>query len=531
LVVPAEGEWAQPVPPRKLRAAAASGFYFDEPYSAELHSFALGFFENCLELFAMSDHPPGPSSFLGLKEVRNMSRDLLGFSVGLAQRYGDVAAFHVGPVWFYQFTHPDQVQEVLVKQAKKFHKPKRLKQILGKWDGQGLVLSDDELWIRQRRMVQQSFHPRRVQGYAADMTRLTAAMFERWRGKTEVNIVEEFHRLTLDIVCKTLFGVDIDDHAGIQQVVQDVQDSAMLEMGRLIPLPDWLPLASKRRFRNSIGYMKQMIDRIITERRRSREDRGDLLSMMLLAVDSEGDGRGMSDQQARDEAMTLLLAGHETTATTLIWTTYLLAAHADAQAEAAAEVAAVLGERTPTAEDAPRLATLERALKESMRLYPAVYFTSREAIEPLEIAGCKIKPGSQVHLLPYILHRDPRWFADPTAFRPERFTAGFEESLPACAYIPFGAGPRACIGRGMAMMEATMILASLLKRYELRPAAGQGTPATAAQISLHPAGPVRIAIRMRGEDPSADSPNQEEPRKHDTVRISEEATRTFNVTK
>ena len=338
----------------------------------------------------MIPYPPGPKSFLGLALARELSRDLLGFSVGLAGRYGDVVAFQCGPVHFFQFTHPEQAQEILVKQARRFHKPKRVKQILGKWDGQGLVLSDDELWIRQRRMVQQSFHPRRVQAYGAEMVRIAEGAFARWSDKTEVDLVEEFHRLTLDIVCKTLFGVDVAEHAGIQQVVQDLQDSAMLEMGRIIPIPDWLPIASKRRFRNSVRYMKQMIDNIIAERRGSREDRGDLLSMMLLAVDSEGDGRGMSDQQARDEAMTLLLAGHETTATTLIWTTCLLAAHADKQEQAAAEVAAVLGDRRPTSEDAPRMEAIDRALKESMRLYPAVYFTSREAIEPLEIAGCKI---------------------------------------------------------------------------------------------------------------------------------------------
>lgn len=474
----------------------------------------------------MTAYPPGPKGLQTLSAARAMSRDLLGFSVGLAERYGDVAAFRAGPIWFFQFTHPDHVQEVLVKQAKKFHKPRRVKKILGKWDGQGLVLSDDDLWVRQRRMVQQSFHPRRVQAYAADMLRITGEMISRWRGRTEVNLVEEFHRLTLDIVCKTLFGVEAVEHTGVQQMVQDLQVSAMVEMSRLVPLPDWLPLASKRRFRNSIRYMKRMIDDIIAERRRTREDRGDLLSMLLLAVDSEGDGRGMSDQQARDEAMTLLLAGHETTATSLIWTAWLLAAHPATQEEAAAEVASVLADRVTMAEDAQRMGAIDRAIKESMRLYPAVYFTSREAAEPVEIAGCRIKPGSQVHIVPYIMHRDARWFDDPTAFRPERFAAGFEERIPVCAYIPFGAGPRACIGRGMAMLEATLILTSVLQQFRLRPAAGQATPVAEAQISLHPQGPVRVAI-----SPRADGPQSAGLQKHDTVRVSEEPTRIIDAAK
>jgi cytochrome P450 len=451
-------------------------------------------------------YPPGPRSLIGVRLARGMSHDVFGFSMRLAREYGDAVSFRCGPIRFYQFAHPDQFQEVLVAKAKKFHKPRRLKQVLGRWDGEGLVLSDGELWIRQRRLVQQAFQPRRISGYAADMTRITGQMLDRWRGRREVDIVDELHRTTLDIVCKTLFGVDVDDHTQIRETVQALQDAAIVEMGRLVPLPDWLPLASKRRLRGAIEYMQRLLNGIIERRRATREDVGDLLSMLLLSVDEEGDGRGMSDQQARDETMTLLLAGHETTATSLVWACYLLAMNPEIQERAAEEVAEVLGDRQASAQDVPRLAAVDRALKEAMRLYPAVYFTSREAVEEVQIGGWRISPGSQVHLLLYAAYHDRRWFDDPEEFRPERFAPGCEERLPQCAYIPFGAGPRVCIGRGMATMEATLVLAGILQRYRLSLAPGQGPVEMVAQISLHPRGPVRLALERR-EDPSRRKPS------------------------
>ena len=442
-------------------------------------------------------YPPGPRSLLGINFVRQMQRDVFGFSMDLARHYGDAASFRIGPVRFFQFTHPEAVQEVLVKQAKKLQKPGRLKQILGKWDGEGLLLSEGEFWIRQRRLVQQAFQPRRVQAYAQDMVRIARQMLARWENLDEIDVVEEMHRVTLDIVCKTLFGVETQDHAEIRENVQTLQDTALLEFGRLVPLPDWLPIKNKRRMRAAIGYMNRFLDTIINQRRASREDRGDLLSMLLLSVDHEGDGQGMSNQQARDEAMTLLLAGHETTATTLIWTAYLLAAHPEIQQRTAQSVAEVLGDRPPTFEDVPRLTAVDMVLKEAMRLYPAVYFTAREAAEEVEILGYHIPRGSQIHLLLYATYHDPRWFDAPEEFRPERFAPGYEERLPACAYVPFGAGPRACIGKGMAMIEATLVVATLLQSYRLSLAPGQKKPEMVAQISLHPRGALRLGLDRR----------------------------------
>ena len=415
----------------------------------------------------------------------------------LARCYGDAAYFRIGPVRFYQFTHPDQVQEVLVKQAKKLHKPRRVKEVFGRWDGQGLLLSEGDLWVRQRRLVQQAFQPRRVEGYAAVMSQLAGDMVSRWQSCAEIDLVDQMHGITLDIVCKTLFGFTTDDHADIRDAVQDLQDAALLEFARLVPVPDWLPLASKRRMRAAIRYMNHLLDDIIRQHRAAGEDRGDLLSMLLLSVDHEGDGRGMSNQQVRDEAMTLLLAGHETTATTLVWTLYLLAHRPQIQEQTAAAVREILGDRPPTAADVPRLTAVDCVIKEAMRLYPAVYFTSREAAEEVEIGGYRIPPGSQIHLLLYAMYHDARWFAEPERYLPDRFAAAREEQLPACSFVPFGAGPRVCIGRSMAMIEATLIVATVLQKYRLSLAEGQAEPTPVAQVSLHPAGPVRLALAPR----------------------------------
>ncbi|HVU88334.1 MAG TPA: cytochrome P450 [Pirellulales bacterium] len=442
-------------------------------------------------------HPPGPRSLFGFHLARAMQRDVFGFSMDLARRYGDAAYFRIGPVRFFQFIHPDRVQEVLVKQAKKLHKPRRLKEVFGRWDGEGLLLSEGDLWVRQRRLVQQAFQPRRVEGYAAVMSQLASEMVARWQTRSEIDVVDQMHRATLDVVCKTLFGFTADDHAGIRDAVQDLQDAALIEFGRLVPMPDWMPLASKRRMRAAIRYMNHLLDDIIRQHRATGEDRGDLLSMLLLSVDHEGDGRGMSHQQVRDEAMTLLLAGHETTATTLVWTLYLLARHPQVQEQTATAVRDVLGDRLATAADVPRLAAVDCAIKEAMRLYPAVYFTAREAVEEVEIGGYRIPPGSQIHLLLYAIYHDPRWFPAPEEFLPARFADGGEERLPPGAFVPFGAGPRACIGRAMAMIEATLIVATILQKYRLSLAPGQGEPTPVAQVSLHPAGPVRLTLAPR----------------------------------
>lgn len=446
--------------------------------------------------------PPGPPRrMLGIDLIRRMQQDLLGFCCEMKRSYGDTVAYHAGPIRMFQFTHPDQIQEVLVKHARKFHKPQRVKQVFGQWDGQGLLLSEGDFWARQRRLIQSAFHPHRVRQYGTAIVEHTVRMLDRWNAAKEVNVVDEMPRLTLDIVGQTLFGADLgDDAPAIATAVDVLQEVSMIESSQIVPRPDWLPTDFNRRKRASIEALHGLVNRLIRERRASGADHGDLLSMLLLAKDESGDGRGMSDVQVRDEATTLLLAGHETTAVSLMWTLYYLAEHADVQSKLAEAIRVQLGNRLPTVEDLPNLPLVEMAFKEAIRMRGPVYFFGREAVEPVEIGGVKIAAGNHVNLVPYITHHDPRWFEEPEAFRPERFTPEREAELPRFAYFPFGGGPRVCIGKGMATLEATLILTAIFQRFHVRLAPGQGDPGMEAQVSLHPRGALRLALEERRAD-------------------------------
>jgi cytochrome P450 len=435
---------------------------------------------------------------MGFHHLKKLRESLIDFCRELQQTYGDASCFRVGPFWMFLMTSPELVQEVLVKQARRMHKPARLKQVLGRWDGQGLVLSDGELWIRQRRLVQGAFHPRRLQGYAASMSEITTQSLGTWPKTGTIDVAEAMADLTLRIACKTLFGFEVRDQASrIAEAVQTLQDATMRDINANVVWPNWFPGESRRREREDTKYLLGIIDDMIQRWRVDRKDRGDLLSMLLLAVDEEGDGKGMPEKQARDEAMTAFLAGHETTATALTWTLFLLAKYPSVQDQAAALVARQCPDRTVTFADLPRLTLIEQIVKESMRLYPPVYFTSREVAEQTEINGWRLPKKSQVFIVPYLLHRDPRWFEQPDEFRPERFAGDFEERLPPCTYIPFGAGPRACIGRGFAMIEAQLVLANLLRQFRVSLPAGASEPVMEMQISLHPKGGLRLDIAQR----------------------------------
>lgn len=448
--------------------------------------------------------PPGPDSgFLGWRHMAAVRDDLIGFGARNRDAYGDVVHFRLGPLHCYQFTHPDHVHEALVLKAKRLRKPARLRQVFGRFEGNGLVLSEGETWARQRRLVQPAFQPERLRAYAGVITTLAAEMLNGWGA--EVEVAAAMRALTLRVVTRALFSAGVDDAVEeLGRAVAVIQDWAMREMNRLAVTPRWLPLIGQPAARRAIALIDGLVRRIIRERRAGGAGGAggdDLLGRLLGAVDAEGDGRGMTDRQLRDEMVTMLLAGHETSAAALTWALWLLARHPDAQEELAADARAALGGRTPDFADLPRLGAAARAFKEAMRLYPPVYFLSREVAAPVVIAGYALAPGSQVFVYPYLTHRDARWFPDPERFRPERFAPADEERLPPCAWFPFGAGPRACVGRGFAMMEGTLVLAMVVQRYRLEVAPDQDEPEPAWQLSLHPRGGIRLAVSPRSSPP------------------------------
>jgi cytochrome P450 len=414
----------------------------------------------------------------------------------------------MGPLQAYFVNHPSLVREVLSTKHKSFRRPAWLSRPLVKVDGLGLVTSEGDLWQRQRRLVKPAFAVKRFEGYAQATVEHTGRMLDRWSGTGSLDVAHEMTQLTLDIIAKTLFGVELEGKAArLGEAVRVISETFVAEAGNPFQLPDWLPLPAKRRHKWAIRTLDELIRSVIRERRASREDRGDLLSMLLLAVDDEGDGRGMSDEQARDEAMTMFNAGHDSTAAGLAWIWYLVAKHPEVESRLIEEVDTVLGTRAATLADVPRLAYTDIVIKETLRLYPPTWtLFAREAIAEVEIGGYPIPKGAWLYTFPFVTQRDSRFFANPLVFDPDRFSPARIDEIPQFAYFPFGGGPRACIGSAFATMEMTLIVATVLQRYRLRLAAGQGEVELEPLISLRPKGGLRVAVARRNEPALAAKP-------------------------
>jgi cytochrome P450 len=457
-----------------------------------------------------SKTPPGPGFWQGLATGRNFRRDALGLLRKWHRDYGDIVYLGVGTLRFYWLFHPGLAREVLITQARRFRRAGRQVEVLREWDGDGLVTSDGDFWLRQRRLVQPAFNAGRFPGYARQMTAAASRLVDRWLKEQPASIEMNtaMTDLTLEIMADTFFGADLSSETRrLGEAVAVLSEYAVRELGKPFSLPNWVPLPGIRRKLRAIRFLNETIDRLIRERRASKEDRGDLLSMLLHATDDEGDGRGMTDEQVRHEAMTLFLAGHDTTAGVLPWVWYLLARHPQAEARLVEEVDRVLHGRTPTADDLPRLAYAQMVVKETLRLYPQAYVLfARVAAEDVELGGYRIRRGSQLFPVPYIIHHDARWHPDPERFDPERFTPERFDQLPSCAWIPFGAGPRACIGAAFATMEMVLIVATVVQRVRLSLAPGQGDPEPLPLFSLRPRGGLRMTAAPRAPAPSPAAP-------------------------
>jgi cytochrome P450 len=440
-----------------------------------------------------------------MSQLRKIKQDALGYYTELHRRHGDVAHLRFGPYRTYVFFHPDAVREVLVAKAKQFRRFPRPMQVLAQWNGNSVLITEGDEWLRQRRMVQPAFQPRRFERYASCMVARTRHRLDRWLktietvGGIETAIGKEMTDLTLEIVAKTFFDAEISAEASdLGRAVAVLSGIAVKEMQSPWTLPDWLPLPEKRRKRWAMQRLDETVRRFIRERRASGLDKGDLLSMLLLAVDEEGDGGRLTDEQARDQSMTLLIAGHDTTAAGLTWLFYCLARQPQAAARVHQELDAVLGGREPTANDLPQLSYTERVVKETLRLYPPAFAVfMRQAVADVKIAGYALPPGSLVQLFPYICQRDPRWFPEPETFDPDRFLPERQRTLPPFAYFPFGGGPRICIGNTFAMMEMTLVAATLLQHLQVELAAGQEDAQPVALMSLRPRNEVRLRWTRR----------------------------------
>ena len=439
---------------------------------------------------------PGPPRRYPLQNWLALQRNPLRFLEGVA-RHGDVARFRLGPVFVYLVNDPDLIRSVLVTRADAYHKGRALERAR-RLLGQGLLTSEGALHLRQRRLMQPAFHRERIAGYGETMVRYAGRAAERWKAGETIDVHKEMVALTLAIVGKTLFDADVEEEAdeigkALTEALELFQRLLMVPYGEFL---EKLPIPSTLRFRSARRRLDATIARLIAERRRNPRDRKDLLTLLLLAQDTEGDGGGMTDTQLRDEAMTIFLAGHETTANAMAWTWHLLSQNPEAEGRLHGELDRVLEGRAPGVADLPRLRYTEMVLSESMRLFPPAWILGRRAIVDHELGGYRIPAGSIVLLSQWITHRDARYFPDPLRFDPQRFTAEAQAARPRFSYFPFGGGPRVCIGEGFAWMEGVLVLATIARRWRFLPV--DGIPVTpAAMITLRPKSglPMRIEAR------------------------------------
>ncbi len=440
---------------------------------------------------------PGPKGGFYFGSGVEFRRDQLGFYASCAREYGDVVQTRMGPYRIFLIYHPDAIEELLVARSRDFVKSPGVR-LLRPLLGEGLLLSEGDTWLRQRRLVQPAFHRQRVAGYGDVMTAFTERHVTGWKHGDTIDVHAEMMALTQAIVAKTLFNADVsgDAHEAGQAAKVLAEDfGARMQSFRLIPY--WVPTPRNLRSRRAIRRLDGLVHRIIAARRSSDEDRGDLLSMLVHAKDAD-DGTRMTARQVRDEVMTIFMAGHETTAVALSWTWYLLAQHPDADARLADELRDVLGDRAPSVADLPRLKYAEMVVTESMRLYPPAYALGRQAARVTEVAGQSISPGDIFVAPAWVVHRDRRWFEEPEAFRPERWAGDLARRLPRYAYFPFGGGPRQCIGNGFALMEAVLVLAAIARRFRLSLVPGQQITPT-PYVTLRPVPGIRMLLVRRDD--------------------------------
>ncbi len=398
--------------------------------------------------------PPTPDR----REMRRLVRDPLRFFSTLAAEYGDVVCYRPAPDPAYLINHPDHVRHVLVDNNRNYSKETHTNQMFHTLVAGGLLTSEGEVWRRQRRMMQPAFHHTRLEPLDTMIAEATDDMLARWRvleqQEQPVDVAREMAALTLTVTTRALFGVNLGDE------VREIGEMVNRAIG-------FLEKPSDPRLKESMDGLNAVVERIIRSRKQDFKDGGDLLSSMILARDSET-GQGMTDEQLRNQIMTLMLAGYDTTASSLTWTWYLLSQNPQAAQRLRAEVRGHLGDRAPRYGDLEHLPYTRMVLNESLRLFPPAWTLGRRALGEDEIGGYYVAPNTVLAICIYTLHRHPAFWRDPEAFDPERFSPEQSAGRHRFAYVPFGAGPRQCIGNNFGLMEASLIIAGIARRYDLR---------------------------------------------------------------
>ena len=411
--------------------------------------------------------PPGPRARYPLQFVVGLAKDKLGLFSSMAD-HGEISAIRIATQKVILLTNPEHIRSLLVTNQRNFSKGRGLERTKI-FLGEGLLTSEADFHLRQRRLAQPAFHRERIAAYADVMAADADKMAKSWRDDTMIDVYDEMMHLTLGIAGKTLFDTDIEHEAAAigEAITLSIKmfNYSVLPLGTLF---EYVPLPWIRRLHAARRRMDEIIYGMINERRASGVDRGDLLSMLIMAQDTEGDGGRMTDRQLRDEVVTLLSAGHETTAVALTWTWYLLSQHPEVEAKLHEELDRVLCGRTPTVADVANLTYTRMVFSESMRVYPPAWIVERRALSDCEIGGYKIPKDAIVLASPFITHRDSRWWNAPEQFDPSRWTPEAQAERPKFSYFPFGAGTRMCIGEQFAWMEGILLLATIAQQWRLQ---------------------------------------------------------------
>lgn len=436
---------------------------------------------------------PGPGGSVR-KGMAAFAADPLTYFRGLADEYGDYVKLKLIRGQGVLVVDPEGIEDVLVRKKRHFLKGRGVR-ALRPMLGNGLLVSEGEFWRRQRRLAQPAFHKDRIARYAERMVALGNRMLDRWKPGQQMDVHEEMMGVTLSIVADALFSTDVSQRAG--EVGEGLATTLRhfqwwSRSGFLVPL--WVPVTPNVMLHRARRRLDAVVNQIVAERRRSGERCDDLLDMLLSARDE--DGTAMSPKQIRDEVMTLLLAGHETTANNLTWTFYLLGQHPDIETRLVQEVSQVLQGRPATVADLPNLKYTEMVVKESLRLFPPVWVLGYDAIDDVEVGPYTVRKGTAVFVSQWVNHHAPRWFPEPLAFRPERWADPKIKSLPTYAYFPFGGGERMCIGKSFALMEAQLLLATIVQRRRLELVKDQHITLEPS-VTLRPGTGVRVIVRER----------------------------------
>ena len=444
------------------------------------------------------EFPPGPRGYPILGVLPHLRSDPIRTFLEAAERYGDLVHLKAGPYHGFLVCDPAHIKHVLQDNARNYHKSP-LYERLREGIGNGLLTSEDSFWLRQRRLAQPAFHRQRLIAMADAMVACTEQKLEQWDGSASpgstIDVVTEMMALTQAIIVRTMFSTDLGATAGVVNRTWPVINRRIGETFWSTKVETSLPLPANRRFWRALRELDTVVYRIIADRRKTGRDESDLLSMLLAARDDET-GAGMTDRQLRDEVLTMLLAGHETTSLTLSWTYYLLSQHPEVERGIAEEVELVIGDGRPSFAHLDRLTCTRQAIQEALRLYPPAWGFSRQAVGDDEIGGYRVPKGSLVFLIPFVVHRRPQLWPDPDRFDPDRFAPEHESERPRFAYIPFGGGPRGCIGNQFAIFEAQLIVATIAQRYRLELVPDQDIRPEPL-ITLRPAPGIRAFLKKR----------------------------------